>query len=75
MYSPKIGDRVVVDSAVMKAWQKKRIGTIINVVERVVGDSRQYEKIFIIRTDYNDCVQARYGQFITAKRRLIDANL
>ena len=70
MYEPSIGERLIVDYKILNRPQKKRIGTIINKAQRSEGN--QYIDIYVIRTDYNEFVRIKLGQFIKFKNRHLD---
>lgn len=46
----EVGDHVIVSKAVLDRQLSKRMGTIINIIERYEGKGK-YEKIFVVRTD------------------------
>lgn len=70
MYRPDIGWRVIVNFKMLKRPQKKRIGTIINKAQRSEG--KGYIDIYVIRTDYDEVVRVKLGEFIKLKRRHLD---
>ncbi len=70
-YKPKIGDQVLLDMSVLWQRRAKRLGTIINRLERCVA-SHKYETIYVIRTGHGDLIHARLGQFAQAYYRHIE---
>lgn len=71
MYNPRQNEQVIVDYALLKERQEKRIGTIINKVQRR-QDKGDYVDYYLIRTAYGDLVHARLGQFTSIKRRHLE---
>ena len=69
-YEPDVGDEVLVDMSVLRDRRAKRLGTIINRVQRCIA-SHEYETIYVIRTGFGDVVHARLGEFVQAYRRHI----
>ena len=49
----------------------RRIGVIINKVQRREGKG-QYADIYIIRTGYDDIINAKMGEFTKLKRRHLE---
>ena len=71
MYEPQINEQVIVDFKLLKKTQDKRIGTIINKVQRREGKG-QYADVYIIRTGHGDVVPAKLGQFTKLKHRHLE---